>query len=325
MLRPFVSRVPLVLTLLSMLALVGLTGCGGPSGDDPSVDGEAPQKLVLGLVPAREADVLIENTDELSEALSAELGVPVESFVPQDYTGLVEAMGSGRADIGLLPPFAAMLGNQRYGIEPVLISVRRGEATYKAQWMTTDPSLCAEPPTADENGMLRCDGPIEGVRGRLVAFTDPTSTSGHLFPALQLLDAGINPEQDIQSVFIGGHDAAAIAVYNGDVEVGVAFEDVRRLLRDEYPDIGEKVIVFGQSPPIPNDGVTVRGDLPPETRDAIRRAFLAITERDADKPQEERVLWRIYEIDGFVAVEPGLYDVVKRAFREMRDKIDLNS
>jgi phosphonate transport system substrate-binding protein len=321
------TLVPLLpLAAAAVLALL-LAGCGdgaAPNGAEGAGDGR-PEKLILGLVPSREANVLIDNADPLAEALTAKLGIPVESFVPQDYTGLVEAMGSGKADIGLIPPFASMLGNERYGIETLLISKRDGKATYRAQWMTHDPSLCTEPPTFDERGLSFCHAPIEVVRGRVVAFTDPTSTSGHLFPALQLLDAGINPETDIQSVFIGGHDASAIAVMNGDVEIGVSFDDVRHLLLDEYPEIGKTAIVFNYSPPIPNDGVTVRPDLPAETKEAIKEAFLALVAEQQELPKEEQLLWRIYEIDGFVEFEPGIHEPVRRAFREMREKIDVNS
>lgn len=293
---------------------------GGPR------EGGPPDKLVLGLVPALEAQKLIDNLDPLADFLSAELGVPVESFVPQDYTGLLEAMGSGRADIGMIPPFAAMLGEERYGIETILISVRDGEATYHSQWMTVDPSMCSSPPERNGSGLLYCRGPIEQVRGKSVAFTDPTSTSGYLFPAVQLLEAGINPETDIRPVFVGGHDAAVIAVLKGDVEVGVCYDDARVYgsLPDEFPGIAERVIVFNQSPEIPNDGVTVRGDLPDETKAAITAAFLKLVEVEASEPREERLLWKLYEIDGFVPYTQGLHDPVRRAFEEMRDRIDVD-
>ncbi len=309
------------------LVLVSAAGCGA-GGDTPAEDSAAadgrPTKLVLGLVPATEAQQMVDNAEPLAAFLSEELGMPVESFVPQNYTGLIEAMGSGRADIGMIPPFASILAKQRYGIETILISKRQGIATYKAQWMTTDRSLCATPPEPrGDHGFLFCEGPIEGVRGKLVSFTDPTSTSGYLFPALQLLDAGINPETEIESVFVGGHDASVIAVYNGDVQTGVSFDDARTWIAESYADVGQKVIVWNESHPIPNDGVTIRGDLPEDLKQAISDAFVKIIESEAHLPLEEQTLYKIYEIDGFVPFEPALHEPVERAFREMREKIDI--
>ncbi len=319
------SRLRRRFVLPGLVLATGLSTLACSGGDPrPSTDDGRPAKLVLGLVPATEAQQMVDNAAPLAAFLEAELGIEVESFVPRDYTGLIEAMGSGRADIGMLPPFASILGNERYGIETVLISKRQGVATYKTQWMTTDRSLCAEPPEPKgAHGYLFCEGSIEQVRGKIVGFTDPTSTSGHLFPALQLLDAGINPESDVQSVFVGSHDASVIAVLNGDVDVSVSFDDARTWIQETFPEVGTKVVVWNESPPIPNDGVTVRGDLPDDLKIAITNAFQKLIASEADLPLEEQTLYKIYEIDGFVPFEPVLHEPVERAFREMREKIDV--
>ncbi|MDH3403704.1 MAG: phosphate/phosphite/phosphonate ABC transporter substrate-binding protein [Acidobacteriota bacterium] len=309
---------------LAGLVLGGVVLVMGGCGDGSELAGGRPEKLVLGLVPALEADKLIDNLKPLDEYLTRELGVAVESFVPQDYTGLIEALGSGQADIAMLPPFAGMLALERYGVETILISVRDGEARYRAQWMTADPAFCDEPPAPRPNGLLACAASIQKVRGKVVGFTDPTSTSGYLFPALQLIEAGINPEEDIQSVFVGSHDAAVIALLNGDVEVAAAYDDARTYILEEYPDIGSRVLPFAYSDWIPNDGVQVRGDLPTDVKESIKQAFLDLAREEEEIPQEERLMYRLYEIDGFVEFEPGTYDPVKRAFTEMRDKIDLD-
>lgn len=312
MMRPAPRRCAWLATVL-----LSLVACG------PAKEQQR-EGLVLGLVPSLEAQKLVTNLKPLGDFLAGQLGVPVETFVPQDYTGLIEALGSGRADIAMLPPFAAMLGKERYGIETILISVRNGRATYRTMWMTADPAFCDVPPSPDEQGMLRCEAALEKVRGKTVAFTDPTSTSGYLFPALQLRDLGIDPEKDIQPVFVGSHDASVIAVLNGDVEIGVAYDDARHYILGEYPDIGQHVFPFAYSDWIPNDGVQVRGDLPEEQKAAIRDAFLELTRQEASLPQTERLLYRLYEIDGFEVYEPGLYGPVEHAFRVMRDKIDIN-
>ena len=323
-------RSPRRLRLLGpfLVALVLAGCCPGEAVDERGW----PNELVLGLVPALEADALVDNLDPLADYLEAELGVPVTSFVPQDYTGLVEALGAGRADIGMLPPFAAMLGERRYDLEPILISTRRGETGYRTQWMTNDPSVCRTPPVAVERTcesrvvgrqdvtrtFLQCDGDLERVRDETVAFVDPNSTSGYLFPAVQLMDMGIDPERDVNGLFVGGHDAAVLAVYAGDTRFGTAYEDARNMICDQYPDIGEKVIVFDYAPMIPNDGVQLRPGLPDDLKEAIIRAFLKLTEEQADLPDDEKILWVLYEIDGFKRFEPGLYDPVRSAYEIIR-------
>lgn len=292
-----------------------------------------PNELVLGLVPALEAEALVDNLEPLAQHLEKELGVPVRSFVPQDYTGLVEALGAGRADIGMLPPFAAMLGAKRYDIEPILISSRKGVVGYRAQWFTNDPALCEGPvvyeericdarETGRQTRMIQfasCPGSIESVRGQTVAFVDPSSTSGFLFPAMQLRNNGIDHERDLNSLFVGGHDAAVLAVYAGDARIGVSYDDARNMICQQYPDIGEKVIVFQHTDMLPNDGVQVRPDLPRDLVAAIQDAFLSLAEEQKDLPDDEKVLWILYEIDGFVPMTEGLYDPVEDAYELMRN------
>jgi len=309
-----------------ILALAGC--CPGQQLDERGW----PTELVLGLVPALEADALVDNLAPLTDYLEAELGLPVRSFVPQDYTGLVEAMGSGRADIGMLPPFAAMLGQRRYDIETVLISVRKGQTGYRSQWFTNDPSVCkgdiellerrcdtrlpGRP--AEVRRFAHCQADLEVMRGESIAFVDPNSTSGFLFPAVQLMDLGIDPERGISSLFVGGHDAAVLSVYAGDTRFGVSYDDARNIVCSQYPDVGERVIVFNHAPMLPNDGVQVRPGLPADLRQAIMDAFISLAEKQAHLPDDQKVLWVLYEIDGFVPLTEGLYDPVRVAYELMR-------
>ncbi|MDX1626863.1 MAG: phosphate/phosphite/phosphonate ABC transporter substrate-binding protein [Wenzhouxiangellaceae bacterium] len=322
---PSLSPRPIV-ALLAAAALVGC--CPGDAVDERGW----PDELVLGLVPALEAEALVDNLDPLADHLTESLGIPVRSFVPQDYTGLVEALGSGRADIGMLPPFAAMLGQRRYDIETILISERKGETGYQTQWMTNDPAVCDSPPVATEllcesrvkgreaetRTFLECEGDIDQVRGETVAFVDPNSTSGYLFPAVQLMDQGIDPEKDVNGLFVGGHDAAALAVYAGDTRFGVAYDDARMMICNQYPDIGEQVIVFNYAPMIPNDGVQLRPGLPEDLQFAIAEAFVDLAESEAHLPDDQKTLWILYEIDDFVPFTPGVYDPVRAAYEILR-------
>ncbi len=99
---------------------------------------------------------------------------------------------------------------------------------------------------------------------------------------------GIDPERDINGLFVGGHDAAVLAVYAGDTRFGVAYEDARNMICDQYPDIGEKVIVFRTSPVIPNDGVQLRPGSSARPQGCDHSAFLKLTEEQAHLPDDEK-------------------------------------
>ena len=212
-------------------------------------------------------------------------------------------------------------------------SERFGSFEYVTQWFTNDPdTYCADEPVADEEtGFLFCngvtagapasDGPIgeehlADVAGQTVAFVDQGSASGYLVPSLQLLNAGVDPVEDITPLFAGRHDSAVQAVYDGDATVGVSFNDARGGMIEQIPDVGERVVVFAWSFPIPNDGFAVAGDLPPDLQEAITAALLDIAET------EPEILAEVYEIDGLTPVDSADYDIIRELRTELADLLE---
>lgn len=334
------SRVWTLFLAISMLA----AACGGAAdesrGDADRGGSEAagsaaaagqdwPDQIVLGLVPSREADVLIENAEPLAQALSDELGVEVESFVPQDYTGLTEAMGTGQADIGAFGPLGVVRAIDRAGVEFILQSERFGSLTYHTQYMTSDPdTYCDDEVQTDDEGFKFCNGTLDAEEGPVgeeaiariegpLAYVDPTSTSGYLIPALQMQQAGVDIDA-LETTFAGGHDNSVLAVNAGDVQVGLAFDDARTAVIEDTPEVAENVIVFAYSQEIPNDGFTVRGDLPEDLKEAITTALLDYAATDEGK----EVLNSIYEIDDLVEADPSVLDVVREADQQLGDTIE---
>ena len=198
-------------------------------------------------------------------------------------------------------------------LELLAQSVRFGDPTYHGQWFTNDPALCGAGGVREgtfyyddagnvvaadagatpqlqvgwdfgDDGLFRnedfsaptaCAEPVDlatAVPGKTIAFTTETSTSGFIFPSLELSAAGISTDQ-YTSIFSGGHDASVTAVYDGTADIGLSFNDARRSVRSEKPDVGEKVIVFNITSRISNDVIAVRADLPDDLKQALFQAM----------------------------------------------------
>ena len=340
-----------LLTILLALVLVA-SACSDDGESAAAGDGTWPDKITMGFVPSSEQESLQDDIRPIMDVLSADLGIEVEGVVTTDYTGLVTALGTGKADLGAFGPFGYVLAQQQFGNMEVLIqAIRYGSATYHGQWMTNDPSLCDTAPesaTALENtadgvaqvGALdavalqvgvyfgdagkalgetvddgdispgtSCMADLSKVKGKRVAFTSESSTSGYLFPALQLIEAGIDPVNDITPIFTGGHDAAVVAVYNGDADIGVSYDDARRTLRKEKLDVGDKVIVFNITSEVPNDVVAASSLLPDSLQKAIYDSIAAFLDTD-----EGEAAWD--EAYGWTSIRPAVdsdFDVVRAA------------
>ena len=139
------------------------------------------------------------------------------------------------------PPVVGALQNGPDGVEIV-----GGDEVVALQvgWVYNDDGVLEQEVIDSEEiakGMV-CIADLENVVGKSVAFTSASSTSGGLFPQLQLVKLGIDLESDIEYTYVGSHDNTVAAVYNGDSDIGLSFDDARRSMRESNPDVGLKVI-----------------------------------------------------------------------------------
>ena len=156
---------------------------------------------------------------------------------------------------------------------------------------------------------MSCTADLSKVVGKRVAFTSESSTSGYIYPALQLIRAGIDPETDIVPIFSGSHDASVAAVYNGDADIGISYDDARRSMRKTNPDVGDKVVVFNITGEIPNDVVAASSLLPDSLQNAVYNAISAYLMTDEGEAAFD-------EMYGWTAIRRAVesdFDIVREA------------
>jgi len=285
-------------TLKTLLALV----LAGTLFVGFAQDGDVPDTLVLGMVPSREADAIVDSLEPIAQMLEERLLIPVETFVSTNFVGLVEAMGTGRVHIGMFGPAGLVQAMDAHGAEVILASVRQGSTTYRSQFN------------------VRCDSGItsfDDLRGKTIAWVDPGSASGYQFPYVTLVtEYGIDPDTEMTGIFAGSHDAAMLAVYLGDVDVAVTFggspgSDGRTTIEADHPDVMEQVCILGYSVDIPNDGMVVLPDLDSDLKQQIADAFIEI----ANTPEGKELTQALFNVTEFAPVDPSAYDVVREVSR----------
>lgn len=289
-------RTGALLAIVLAVALSGLQVEAGP----------APRRLILGMVPSREIGRMLENLGPLSTMLTARIGVPVEPFVATNFTGLIEAMGTGKADVGIFGPFALVLAEERHKVTIVAKSIRRSRGHFVTSYRAAI--------------NVRADSPYKSLvdlRGKRFAFVDPASTSGYLFPYMMLVEAGLNPERDLRTIFAGSHDAAIVAVYKRDVDASSTHDNAIPDAKRELPDVEQVVKVLAFSSPIPNDGVAVRQGLPEDLVVKIQDAFIDLG-KSADGV---RLLEALYNVVGYAKSDGSEFGIIRRTYTIMRDKI----
>jgi phosphonate ABC transporter permease subunit PhnE len=267
-----------------------------------------PDEIVLGFHPAENAQSLQQSADALARALSARIQLPVRAYVTLDYTSLVEAMRSGQVHFAWLTPAPLILAEQLFDAQVLLTQVRRGSPSYYAAIVVRD----------DSN--IRT---VDDLRGRTMAWVDPQSTSGFVIPRFLLAERGLDPQRMFrQQVFAGGHDAAVLAVYNGQVDAAAVWAEPPtdgggawvRFLRNRPPPRLRPILY---SPPVPSDAVGVHPRFlreHPTLVRSVRSALLAMGQSDEGRA----VLRRLNSTDGFVEANSAQYALVRRAYAASR-------
>jgi len=320
--------------LIALLAVLLIAACGAPAASDdastgntqagaaaattdaPSADATTaaqasvaastavaadrqgwPETFRVGYFGGDDAEELLRSNEPFRVYMEEKLGLPVELFTGTSYSAVIEAMRAERVDAMSVGPFSYILAVQEAQAEAlgVGVSTRAEPAVYDPELL---PYYYSAIFTKKGNGITS----LEDLRGKDFNFVDPASTSGHLIPKAYLLNNGIDPDQDMTTVFAGSHPTSVIAVWNDKASAGTAtistlynqdeeglvefceFADgppnQRRTVEqikahfDSCPD-GE-LVVLALSDPIPNTPFAIRSNLPDSFKASVKEALLAI-------------------------------------------------
>lgn len=284
------KKVSILIAVIMVFSV--LTGCTLTAGEQTN-------EIVMGFVPMRDGDALIESVQPLAQMLSDEIGIPVKAFTATNYVGVVEGLGSGTVDFGFIPPFAYVLANRESDAQVILTALNaRGEASYRSQFLVRNDSGIES---------------FEDIKGKVIGFVDPSSTSGYLFPGAHLRGLGIDLEKDVRYINAGGHDKALQLLLTGDVDVATTFVDARDRYKEDFPTAMDETKVLGYTNDIPNISVTVSGKMDPELQEKIKDALLKIAEDE----EGAALLKELFNMHGFQEAKDSDYDIIRETARLM--------
>jgi phosphonate transport system substrate-binding protein len=171
---------------------------------------------------------------------------------------------------------------------------------------------------------VKADSPIkklEDLKGKRMVFGPMLAPTGYLAQYELLLDAGIDPEVDLDyyaipagaykhekvvyGVWMGAYDAAAIPLL--DLEI---MEDLNKVGKGDL-----RVIAF--SDPIPYCVFGVSSRVPAKIADSVRTALMNLT-TDQTVPLNGEVvsILKAAQVDGFVPIEDSDFDRVREMARK---------
>jgi phosphonate transport system substrate-binding protein len=280
---------------ISRRRFVALLAAGLPLAAGRPVAAQASLHLVL--TPSQKPTDLLATGEEFAQVLGKLVGVPVRVTVASDYAAVIEALRNRSADLAFVHPGGYVLASREAKAVIVAKNLWHGKASFTSRiYVRKDSGIKT----------------VEELRGRTIAFVDPASSSGYIYPMVLLIKRGLVTNRDPKTffkdvVFSGAHDASMRALLNGHVDAIASFDMAReQYLKD--PAERERLVFVAETEPIPEAGIAARDGLDPALFARVRAALLQIK-----GPAHAALLKRLYDIDGFETAEDREYDPVRAA------------
>ncbi len=283
-----------ILTSLLVISAFVISGCQPGTAENTATPSAVSQKLVIALKPDKNPDQMVAERENLSKFLSEKLGRPVEVIIPLSAAVINEGFANGTVDLGYLS--ATDLINAK-AAELMLVGEIDGKTTYKSYW------LALKDKPYDE---------IADLKGKPIAFSSRTSTSGYVIPLWDLKQRGLLSETNDPEEFFGkgnvffgtGYVSAVERVLSGDAEaaaVSYYVLDQDKHLSVEQRDRLKKVAEQGD---VPTHIVAVRSSISADERAKIKQAVLALNDSPNTELRDKVFTSKLVEADQETHLKP---------------------
>lgn len=262
--------------LLSAMVAFGsfAAGCGGNSQ-------QAEKKtFTIAYAPNESTTDSTDARSTLAKDLGKVINMDVKEIQASDYTAIIEALRTGKADMAYMGALAVAMGSERAGVTPIVMKAPNGDkaqAVYHSVFVTQK-----------DNSEINS---IKDFKGKTIAFVDPDSTSGNLvptseimkaFPDLHLTNEKIHTNGEFFEAvsFSGKHQAGLQAVIKGDVDI-VPISD--QIMASEFKNGNadeNAVKVVHSSAAIPAEAMVVSKTVNEELKKTLTKFLVEYNNKD---------------------------------------------
>jgi phosphonate transport system substrate-binding protein len=257
----------------------------------------AQQVFRVTTIPEEAATEQVRKFTPLAAYLEKKLGMKVEFTPVSDYPAAVEALVNKKVDLVWFGGFTYVQAQLRSGGKIIPIAQREEDTRFQSVFIAkTDSGIKT----------------LADMKGKQVSFGSQSSTSGHLMPRSNLLNAGIDPEKDFKRIaYSGAHDATIASVVSGKVDAAALDITVWRKFVAENKVNTKEVDVFFTTPPFYNYNWSVHADMPAELRNKVQKALL---ELDVSTPEGKEIL-QLNRATRYIPTSPDNYKGIEAAGR----------
>lgn len=255
-----------IILFISALAALLLAGCNRPTEEKPLQYGPRPAVAMQPVYrfavhplhnPAKLAEAYQPLMDYLNQRVSE---AHFELEASRDYQAYEEKFRAAGPEF-LLPNPWQSLEAMKAGYRVIAMA---GDAEdFKGIFIARKASAIKTP--AD-------------LKGQTVSYPSPTALAACIMPQYFLHQHGIDVNRDISNAYVGSQESSIMNVYLGRSAVGATWPPPWRLFQKDHSEEAAQLKVIWETPPLLNNSVMARNDLPDAIVDQTRAALLALAQ-----------------------------------------------
>ncbi len=251
----------------------------------------APLRIAVGgMITPKEGFVYYR---EFIDYIGQKVDRPVEFIDREQYDEINRLMKEGQVDVAFVCSGPYVDGHDEFGMELLAAPQVYHGTVYYAYIITSAGSPIRK---------------FGDLRGKTFAFADPLSNTGKIVPEYMLAKMNETPETFFKkTIYTFAHDKSIKAVAQGVVDGASVDSLIWEYTNRTNPQLTAKTKIIGKSAPYAVPPVTVRKDLSPDLKRALRAAFL-----NAHQEPRGRELLDKMMIDKFVVLDDNAYDSVRK-------------
>jgi phosphonate transport system substrate-binding protein len=266
-----------------------------PLPQRPATD-VVPLRVAVGAVTSPQGTV--DSYAPLLDYLERKLNRPVELVQRRTYAEVNDLIATGFVDVGFVCTSAYVAGQRDFDMQLLVAPEVEGETVYY--------SVLIVPATSDARSMA-------DLRGKVFAFTDPMSNTGHNYPKYLVKQLGETAESFFaRTFFTYSHDDAIRAVASGLADGAAVDSLVYDYAIEREPELAQRTKIIHRSEPFGIPPVVAGPQTRPQIAAEVRDLLIGM----AADPEGRQVLNGL-NIDRFVTVEDGIYDSVRQLEAEV--------
>ena len=281
---------------LGMAAIAGFTMAASAEGT-----------LNVQFVPTNNDGSMEAKTGPFADYLSEKLGMDVNVTLATDYSTIVEAMASGKVDLGIMPPAAYVQARNLDAAEAILSS-----QLVKYDEDTEEPIEGEYTSTFKGEVLVKADSDMESLedlKGKKIATLSPNSASGYIYPVAEMKDLGIDPLTDCTLTTVNDIPSEMTAVLNGQQDACFVFQGARYVFSSKFTDYDlykDLKVLYLTDGDIPNDAIAVQPTMDEDLKAQIKDVFLNMANDEEGK--EAMSLWGH---TGYGEADESAYDTIE--------------